>query len=163
MGKVKQPENIEMSDNNGSLHIRLVWNPDYANKWDYVLHEAQKAVDSEVLKQMAPYTPMRTGALIDSATLGTVIGSGKIEYLSPYARYLYYGEVYGPNIPIRENGQLVGFWSPPQKSPTGRPLVYSQAVHPLAGAHWFDRMKTDRIYTIQAAAQAAVRRAKKGK
>ena len=39
---------------------------------------------------MNPLTPRRTGMLIKSATLGTVIGSGMIEYLAPYARRQYY-------------------------------------------------------------------------
>lgn len=103
----------------------------------------QKFVDSEVLRLMAPYTPMDTGALIQSATNGTSIGSGKIEYMSPYARYLYYGEIYGPNIPVIENGAITGYWSPPKKNPTGRPIVYSTEKHPLAGKMWFERMKAD--------------------
>ena len=32
----------------------------------------------------------KTGMLIKSGTLGTVIGSGSIEYLAPYARRQYY-------------------------------------------------------------------------
>lgn len=40
----------------------------------------QQFVDSEVLRLMNPYTPMDTGALVQSATNGTVIGSGKIQY-----------------------------------------------------------------------------------
>lgn len=103
----------------------------------------QQFIDSEVLRLMVPYTPMDTGAMIQSATAGTVIGSGKIEYNSPYARYLYYGEVYGPNIPKKENGIIVGYWSPPKKQPTGRPLTYSTERHPLAGKLWFERMKAD--------------------
>ena len=35
-------------------------------------------------------TPRRTGMLIKSGTLGTVIGSGEIEYLAPYARQQYH-------------------------------------------------------------------------
>ena len=103
----------------------------------------QQFIDSEVLRLMVPYTPMDTGAMIQSATAGTVIGSGKIEYNSPYARYLYYGEIYGPNIPIKENGKIVGYWSPPKKTPTGRPLTYSTERHSLAGKLWFERMKAD--------------------
>lgn len=103
----------------------------------------QQFIDSEVLRLMVPYTPMDTGAMIQSAIAGTVIGSGKIEYNSPYARYLYYGEVYGPNIPKKENGMIVGYWSPSKKQPTGRPLTYSTERHPLAGKLWFERMKAD--------------------
>ena len=39
---------------------------------------------------MNPLTPRRTGMLIKSGTLGTVVGSGSIEYLAPYARRQYY-------------------------------------------------------------------------
>ena len=39
---------------------------------------------------MDPLTSRLTGYMIKSATLGTVIGSGKIEYLAPYARKQYY-------------------------------------------------------------------------
>ena len=51
---------------------------------------AQEFVDSECLRYMNPLTPRRTGTLIKSGTLGTVIGSGSIEYLAPYARRQYY-------------------------------------------------------------------------
>ena len=39
---------------------------------------------------MASETPRRTGALIKSAMLGTVIGSGEINQIAPYARRQYY-------------------------------------------------------------------------
>lgn len=39
---------------------------------------------------MDPLTPRRTGMLIKSGTLGTVIGSGTLKYLAPYARRQYY-------------------------------------------------------------------------
>lgn len=114
----------------------------------------QRFVDSEVLRLMVPYTPMDTGAMIQSATAGTVIGSGKIQYNSPYARYLYYGEVYGPNVPIKENGIITGYWSPPHKTPTGRPLTYSTERHPQAGKLWFERMKADHKEDILKGAMA---------
>ena len=37
-----------------------------------------------------PLTPRRTGYLIKSGQLGTVIGSGVLEYTAPYARRQYY-------------------------------------------------------------------------
>ena len=103
---------------------------------------------------MVPYTPMDTGAMIQSATAETVIGSGKIQYNSPYARYLYYGEIYGPNVPIKENGIITGYWSPPHKTPTGRPLTYSTERHPQAGKLWFERMKADHKEDILKGAMA---------
>lgn len=114
--------------------------------------KVQSFVDSECIRRMAPYTPFVTGMLEHSATLSTVIGSGMIRQNTPYARYLYYGEVYGPNIPRYENGELVGFYSPPHKEPTGRQIKYSKAAHPLAGKLWFERMKADHAAKILAEA-----------
>ena len=51
---------------------------------------AQAFVDSECIRRMNPETPRRTGVLIKSATLGTVIGSGEIDQIAPYARRQYY-------------------------------------------------------------------------
>lgn len=108
--------------------------------------DVQKFVDAECIRLMVPYTPMLNGDLIDSVVLGSVIGSGELAYNSPYARYQYYGEIYGPNYPIFENGMLAGFRSPKgiKKQPTGRPLKYNTSKHPKAGKMWFERMKADK-------------------
>lgn len=119
------------------MNVELEWKANESKR----LEKAQKFVDSECIRQMKPYTPFRTGTLEKSATLGTVIGSGKIVYNCPYARYQYYGIVYGPNYPIYENGVVVGFYSPPKKSSTGRQMKYSTARHPQAQRLWFETMK----------------------
>lgn len=120
------------------MDVDIKWDPQAVRER---LSKAQKFIDSECIRQMKPYTPFRTGMLERSATLGTVIGSGRIVYTSPYARYQYYGVVYGPNIPIYENGILVGFRSPKQKHKTNRMLTYSKARHPQAQRLWFENMK----------------------
>ena len=53
----------------------------------------QKFIDSECIRLMKPYTPMLSGVLIKSATLGSTIGSGEIVQIAPYARYQYYGKL----------------------------------------------------------------------
>ena len=118
--------------------------------------EVQKFIDDEVIKLMEPYTPMDSGMLMQSPHHGTVIGSGKIRYSegTPYAKYLYYGVIYGPNIPIFENGILTGFRSPPEKKSTGRPIQYSTEKHPQAGKLWFERMKADHKDNILKGAMA---------
>lgn len=111
----------------------------------------QRFIDSEVIRLMGPYTPFRTGSLERSAIISTVIGSGKVRQNTPYARYLYYGEVYGPNLPIRNgkisfneaDGPIERWVSPKKKSPTGRGLKYDTSAHPLAGKRWFERMVAD--------------------
>ena len=104
---------------------------------------------------MKPYTPFRSGVMEKSATLGTKIGSGKIVYNSPYARYQYYGVVYGPNIPIKENGVLVGFYSPQKKYRTNRHLSYDKSRHPQAQRLWFEVMKKKHNQAILRGAAAA--------
>lgn len=65
---------------------------------------------------------------------------------------MYYGEVYGPNIPIFDDdtGVPTGFWSPPgqRKHPTGRQLQYKTDRNPLAGAFPIERMKADHMKDI---------------
>ncbi|MFR1612971.1 MAG: hypothetical protein ACLSUD_06495 [Lachnospiraceae bacterium] len=75
---------------NGSISAEIVWNSGFARKKGQAFESAQEFVDSECLRYMNPLTPRRTGMLIKSGTLGTVIGSGNIEYLAPYARRQYY-------------------------------------------------------------------------
>ena len=75
---------------NGSTMARLEWAPGFAEKKAASFSRAQAFVDSECLRYMNPLSPRRTGMMIKSGTLGTVLGSGSIEYLTPYARRQYY-------------------------------------------------------------------------
>ncbi len=141
--KIVQPPNKSINTPNG--YFNLKWTQNFGKLTNEKFLKAQRFVDSECIRLMIPYTPMNTGILYKSAMLGTKIGSGEIHQNVPYARYLYYGEVYGPNIPIKENGQTIGFFSPKgqRKTPTGRPLQYDKTKHPKAGKMWFERMKAD--------------------
>ena len=115
--------------------------------------KVQMAIDKSVIDWCLQYVPWETGSLGKSAYSATVIGSGVVEYPGPYAHYLYYGEVYGPNIPVFEDdtGEPTGWFSPPgqKKSPTGRALEYATDVNPLAGSFWFERMKADHLQDIK--------------
>jgi hypothetical protein len=51
---------------------------------------AQRALDSEILRTTEPYVPFRTGVLARSATLNTLLGTGRIVWATPYARRRYY-------------------------------------------------------------------------
>lgn len=75
---------------NGSVTARLEWASGFSARKEAGFSKAQAFVDSECLRYMNPLTPRRTGMMIKSATLGTVIGSGTLEYLAPYARRQYY-------------------------------------------------------------------------
>ncbi len=107
----------------------------------------QKTIDKSVIEWCLQYCPWETGVLAKSAYAATQIGSGKVIYPGPYARYLYFGKVMGPNIPVFEDnsGVPTRFFSPPgrPKHLTGRDLQFKTDVNPLAGAFWFERMKAD--------------------
>lgn len=157
------------SDVDGTLSLK--WSKGFSNDMNSRFELAQREIDKDCIKLMKPYTPFKMGVLENSATIHTVIGSGQITQVTPYARYLYYGKVYGPNFPIvREkdgtehivfghydgDGIIIGWRSPKgkKKHPTGRRLHYSKDKHPLAGKMWFERMKADRKGEIlQAAAK----------
>lgn len=92
---------------------------------------------------MEPYIPMKEGILLGSAT----VTPQYVRYggpSAPYAHYMFEGIVYGPNIPIIKDGVIVGWWSPPTKQPTGKPLEYSTELHPLATHHWHEAMMRDK-------------------
>jgi hypothetical protein len=92
--------------------------------WQDHYSNAQKFVDSEVLRLSEPYTPLRTGMLIKSGTLGTDIGSGTVKWIAPYAKAQYYSS--------RKPGSETG---------------------PLRGPAWFERMKQVSGKTILAGAR----------
>ena len=159
---IRQPRNkrIKAAVRQQKIEVTLAWNKVFGKEHTERFNDTQKFVDSECIRLMVKYTPARNNILYKAATLGTKIGSGHIYYNSPYARYLYYGEIYGPNIPIYEQGQLVGFYSPPSKSPTGRKMQYDKARHSQAQKLWFEVMKTNHKEQILrgAAAIAAKKR-----
>ena len=102
---------------------------------------AQKYVDNEVLRLSDPYLPHQTGMLRDSGLHGTDVGSGKVVWNSPYAKFLYYGKVMlgiESHSPWAKSGE--------KKVKTSRDLTYHGA--PKRGAFWFERMKADHLQEI---------------
>lgn len=85
--------------------------------------KVQRKLDRDVLDYCSSFVPKHTGALIRSGYSGTKIGSGTINYSSPYARYQYYGV-----------------------SKNGKPLKYRGGG--LRGSYWFARMKATHKYTL---------------
>lgn len=108
---------------------------------DRNLKEAQKLLNMQVVADCDPLIPFQQGALRNSVNYPQGIYGGEIEYNTPYAHYMYEGEVYGPNIPIKDSqGNITGWYSPPSKHPTGEKLKY----HPEGterGDHWFSKAK----------------------
>lgn len=103
--------------------VRLCWSSMFGRERSNMMNLKQKIVDSEVLRYCAPLIPFRTGALTRSGTTGTVIGSGKVQYTTPYARFQYYQ------------------------------TAQSRSYDRNRGAKWFERMKTAHKQDIQWAAK----------
>ena len=118
--------------------------------------KVQQAIDNAVIRYNLDYVPLDEGMLARSPYAHST--PGQVVYDGPYARYLYFGEVMGPNIPVFKNGELVGFFSPKGKRKylTGRSLKFQGA--PKRGAFWFIRMKADHLNDIVQEAQDAVRK-----
>lgn len=95
----------------GHGNARLEWDPAFAARQTEQFSKKQKFVDSEVLRRCSPLVPFDTGMLEKSGKLGTVIGSGEVDYIAPYAAKQYYD------------------------------TAESRSYDPNRGSQWFERMK----------------------
>lgn len=104
--------------------------------------DTMTAIYNALARHCDPYVPMRSGDLSQTVN----VSEEGVRYSQPYAHYQYVGEVYGPNIPIKEDGEIVGWFSPPgqKKHPTGRKINYKTDYHPLATSHWDQAMMRDK-------------------
>lgn len=75
---------------NGSAKAVLEWAPDFGRRYTNNFSQAQKFVDSEVLRFCSARVPFQTGMLQKSGILGTVVGSGEVSYIAPYSALQYY-------------------------------------------------------------------------
>ncbi|MDO4541493.1 MAG: minor capsid protein [Bacillota bacterium] len=98
---------------NGKVTAKLEWNSGFGPNYTAKLNSVQAWIDNEVLRRCDPLVPFKTGMLKKSGILFTDVGSGTVEYNTPYASALYYGE---------------GF---------------SFSGAPQRGAYWFERMKNN--------------------
>ena len=114
---VQNPHDTFIRGDGISCHMQ--WSAAAAKQVNKALEKRQKIIDSEVLRLCEPMVPFRTGALIRSGKLTTVIGSGEVKYSTPYARRQYYATA------------------------TSRPYDANR------GSYWFERMKTAHRGAIQ--------------
>lgn len=120
--KITRPKGVLVSKNGQAAE--LIFNSDFAPRRTAQFSAAQQWVDEKVLKYSSSYVPMDTGMLDKSGILGTDIGSGEVQYITPYAAALYYHPEYD----------------------------FSTRYHAEAGGEWFERMKKDHAAEILAGA-----------
>ncbi len=80
------------------------------------------------------------------------VTANEITWRTPYANYVWVGQLYRPNIPIHEKGNphtIIGFYSPKGQSKyaTGIPLRYSTAG---TGKRWFNLMLAQKRRSMSA-------------
>ena len=107
---IQTPRGLVMVNINGKAELK--WSTYFRPMWNKRYSDAQRFIDSEVLRLCEPYIPLLTGMLIMSGMYGTEVGKGEVAWIAPYARAQYYSS--------RKPGRQTG---------------------PLRGPHWFDRMK----------------------
>ena len=81
-------------NDNGSVTFTVTANFDEAAvnaKLTAAIHKAQMKLDAQVLADSNYYVPLKTGVLQKSAINKTVLGSGEVKWVTPYARAQYYG------------------------------------------------------------------------
>lgn len=129
MQQIKTPRGSVIVNTKGT-RAEIVWNPGFAPKWNKNYVSAQQFVDSEVLRRCAPYMPLRTGMMIQSGTLGTVVGSGVVQWIAPYTRGQYYrpAKRYAGGASMRKRGPR---WFVRMMSDQGSALIAT--VKRLAG------------------------------
>lgn len=101
----------------------ITFDPNFTQNARKNFEQAQKYVDSEVLRLSDPYVPKRIGNLIKSGISGTVLGSGEVDYTAPYARWQYYNNA--------------------GRGKQGTTKHNSHNYKCLRGKMWFERMKAD--------------------
>ena len=128
------------------MKVKFEWNdpPDRIAKKKLGGQPGMLFLATTAARFMDPYVPSDNLVLAQNVDITADEDAGYITYNSPYAHYQYMGELYGPNIPIFDGEELMGFWSPPHKNPTGRKLKYNTFRHPLATDHWDQAMMTAR-------------------
>ncbi len=85
---VKTPRTQKIILPNGMA--TLEFRPDFGARMSGSFDNAQVFVDNEVLRYSQSLIPFRTGMLVRSGKVGTVIGSGLVRYIVPYAAKQYY-------------------------------------------------------------------------
>lgn len=108
----------------------------------------QAALDNAIVRTTNPYVPMDSGMLAQTVR---GMGTGRIEYIMPYAHYLYTGL-----LRTDEAGRTFVGLGESKPILTGVPLNFSTEKHPLAGPQWFERSKADNKDTWIKEAKAAV-------
>lgn len=104
--------------------------------------KAQEYLDQQVLNDCEQYIPYQNDGLRESGNTNTVVGSGVVQWKTPYAHYQYEGIKYVDPVSHASRSYIpnVGYRSRQyvRKVPSGEPLQYHTEG---TGDHWFETAK----------------------
>ena len=129
MGKIHHFNNFSIVDADLEITLNL-------DRFSRQFQEAQYWLDGQVMTDMVPYMPIRTGSLIQRsrARSASMQGTGRVVAgVGPYGRFQYMGKVMVDPVtgsPFARRGA--------KKVVTDRDLKYS---NPKATAQWFETAK----------------------
>jgi len=138
--KITTPKSKPISKEK-ALEAMIEWYPGFEKRMNNTFGEGsslQKFIDAAVLSGCEPYIPLKTSILIRSGEIATIIGSGTVTWLTPYARFLYYAKLMidpetGSAWALAGNKKIV----------TDINLVYHGGGK--RGSFWFERWKSDNL------------------
>ena len=107
------------------MNARIVWRVDVPKKIDKAGQIAQRKMVFNILRFANPYTPKDTGNLIASGTASSLPEEGKLIWSAPYAAKQYYGDHF----------------------------KFDRTKNRKAGSRWIERMKRERMKSIEKDAQ----------
>lgn len=113
---IKTPRNTAM--HNAGARVQLVWAPTFGARKTAAFTEAQRFVDSEVLRLSTPYVPYQTGSLARSGPLSTTIGTGEVIWGAPYA-----AKQYGTKPTRSYDARRGGLWFERMKVDHGEQII----------------------------------------
>lgn len=122
---------MKLNSTVGSIKIQID-----TSRIDGNIKEAQKLLNHKIATDCEPLIPFQQGALRGSQTFPEGVYGGLIAYNTPYAHYIYVGDLY-----LTEDGRS---WArkKEEKYPTGIPLNYH---HPGTTDHWFESAKEQHL------------------
>lgn len=110
----------------GGITLQVDWADSFAADWSAKYSKVQYMLDSEILRRMSPYVPVKTHTLEHSPIYASDIGSGLLVYATTYAAAQYYN------------------------------TANTRPYDPIRGGHWADRMKADQMPALERFAQRAM-------
>ena len=99
---INQPRDVDLGQD-GKIRLGIRWAADLSGRFTAGFEQLQKETDAEFIRLVTPYVSLRTGALANSAKTHTVLGSGEIMHVTPYAGAQYYRLPLGRGV--REDGR----------------------------------------------------------